>query len=142
MRRTAHVSRISPESVLNYLKVFLDDDDDDDDDDGGDDDDDDYLNPSHDVLKQLAVDFFTEAFLGVLTPIDVQIIHNEFDCPTLKMSWKQKLNMTKILDITNNMVNMITSGPVVKKTGTTNNKNKNDNNNKITQTKTIPAQIQ
>ena len=139
MRRTAHVSRISPESVLNYLKVFLDDDDDDDDDDG----DDDYLNPSHDVLKQLAVDFFTEAFLGVLTPIDVQIIHNELDCPTLKMSWKQKLNMTnKILNITNNMVNMITSGPVVKKTGTTNNKNKNNNNNKITQTKTIPAQIQ
>ena len=95
LRRTVHVSRISPESVLNYLKVFLDDDDDDDDDDGGDDDDDDYLNPSHDVLKQLAVDFFTEAFLGVLTPIDVQIIHNELDCPTLKMSWKQKLNMTK-----------------------------------------------
>ena len=122
MRRTAHVSRISPESVLNYLKVFLDDDDDDDDDDG----DDDYLNPSHDVLKQLAVDFFTEAFLGVLTPIDVQIIHNELDCPTLKMSWKQKLNMTnKILNITNNMVNMITSGPVVRKNpGTTNNKNK------------------
>ena len=48
----------------------------------------------------------------------------------------------KILNITNNMVNMITSGPVVKKKGTTNNKNKNDNNNKITQTKTIPAQIQ
>ena len=48
----------------------------------------------------------------------------------------------QILDITNNMVNMITSGPVVKKTGTTNNKNKNNNNNKITQTKTIPAQIQ
>ena len=87
MRRTVHVSRISPESVLNYLKVFLDDDDDDDDNDN--------LNPSHDVLKQLAVDFFTEAFLGVLTPIDVQIIHNELDCPTLKMSWKQKLNMTK-----------------------------------------------
>ena len=43
-----------------------------------------HLYSSHDVLEELAVDFLTEAFLGILAPVDVQVIHYELDCPTLQ----------------------------------------------------------
>ena len=43
-----------------------------------------YLYPSHDMLKELAVDFLTETFLGILAPVNVQVIHYELDCPTLQ----------------------------------------------------------
>ena len=43
-----------------------------------------YLYPSHYVFKELAVDFLTETFLGILAPVDVQVIHYELDCSALQ----------------------------------------------------------
>ena len=43
-----------------------------------------HLYSSHDVLEEFAVDFLTETFLGILAPVDVQVIHYELDCPTLQ----------------------------------------------------------
>ena len=48
------------------------------------------------MLKELAVDFLTETFLGILAPVDVQVVHYELDCPTLQSSMSAEYVQTTI----------------------------------------------
>ena len=45
------------------------------------------LDSSHDVFEELAVDLLAKTFLGVLAPVDVQVVHDELDRATLQKKY-------------------------------------------------------
>ena len=45
------------------------------------------LDSGHDVFEKLAVDLLAKTFLGVLAPVDVQVVHDELDRATLKKKY-------------------------------------------------------
>ena len=45
------------------------------------------LDSGHDVFKEFAVDLLAKTFLGVLAPVDVQVVHDELDRATLKKKY-------------------------------------------------------
>ena len=45
------------------------------------------LDSGHDVFKEFAVDLLAKTFLGVLAPVDVQVVHDELDRATLQENY-------------------------------------------------------